>query len=105
MVNEFETPQGAVFSKTLSTIVSAREFHVRYLILLIWPTNEIILFLEKRAKRKNKRVIDIAYKLRQIPVCSAHHKLITHGKYSSPSLRKLLAYDAGDVPRNKGVKF
>ena len=63
-----------------------------------------IMKLIKRVKRKNKRAIDIAYKLRQIPVCSAHHKLITYGKYDGPSLRKLPAYDAGDVPRNKGVK-
>ena len=77
---------------------------MRYLIVLIWLANGIRLFLEKRAKRKNKRSIDIAYKLRQIPVCSVHHKLITHGKYDGPSLRKLTAYDAGDVPRNKGIK-
>ena len=63
-----------------------------------------IMKLIKRVKRKNKRAIDIAYKLRQIPVSSAHYKGITYGEDDGPSLRKLPAYDAGDVPRNKEVK-
>lgn len=56
----------------------------------------------KRLKRKNQAsAFKIAYNVRQIPVCSAHHKLITSGKYDGPSLRKLPSYDAGNVPRNK----
>ena len=54
----------------------------------------------KRLKRNNqKQALNVAYSSRQIPVCSAHHKLITYGKYDGPSLRKLPAYDAGNVPR------
>jgi hypothetical protein len=50
------------------------------------------------------RAIDIAFKLRQLPVCSVHHTLITSGKYDGPSLRKLSSYDAGNVPHNKRIK-
>ena len=59
-----------------------------------WPH---INFSRKRLKRENRRAIEIVYNTRQIPVCSAHHKLITSGKYDGPSLRKLFTYDAGNV--------
>ena len=98
------TPQGVVFPKTLSGIVSAKELPCAIPHCPNMTSEWYHIISRKRAKRKNKRAIDIAYKLRQIPVCSAHHKLITHGKYDGLSLRKLTAYDAGDVPRNKGIK-
>jgi hypothetical protein len=93
------TPQGAVFPKTLSSIVSASELPCSIPHSPNKANEWHHVTSRKRAKRKNKRAIEVAYNVRQIPVCSAHHALITAGKYDGPSLRKLLAYDAGNVPR------
>ena len=50
----------------------------------------------KRQKSQTKvQALVVAYKARQLPVCSEHHKLITYGKYDGPSLRKLPSYDIG----------
>jgi hypothetical protein len=93
------TPQGAIFPKTLSGIVSASELPCSIPHCPNMANEWHHVTSRKRAKRKNKRAIEVAYNVRQIPVCSAHHALITAGKYDGPSLRKLPAYDAGNVPR------
>ena len=98
------TPEGAVFPKTLGGIISASELTCCIPYCPNTASEWHHVTSRKRAKRKNLRAIEVAYKLRQIPVCSVHHKLITSGKYDGPSLRKLPSYDAGNVPRNKGVK-
>jgi len=98
------TPKGAVFPKTLSGIVSASELPCAIPHCPNMANEWHHITPRKRAKRKDRRAIDIAYQTRQLPVCTAHHNLITNGKYDGPSLRKLPAYDAGNVPRNKGVK-
>jgi group II intron reverse transcriptase/maturase len=98
------TPEGAIFPKTLSGIVSANELPCSIPHCPNFANEWHHVTSRKKAKRKNLRAIEVAYKLRQIPVCSAHHTLITSGKYDGPSLRKLPSYDAGNVPRNKGVK-
>jgi group II intron reverse transcriptase/maturase len=98
------TPQGAVFPKTLGGITSASELPCSIPCCPNTASEWHHVTSRKRAKRKNLQAIKVAYKLRQIPVCSAHHKLITSGKYDGPSLRKLPSYDTGNVPRNKGVK-
>lgn len=96
------TPRGAVFPKSLSAIISASELPCSIPKCPNMANEWHHVTPRKRVKRKNKRAIEVAYKTRQIPVCSAHHKLITHGKYDGPSLRKLPSYDAGNVPRKKG---
>jgi retron-type reverse transcriptase len=93
------TPQGAIFPKTLSGIVSASELPCSIPHCPNMANEWHHVTSRKRAKRKNKRAIEVAYNVRQIPVCSVHHALITAGKYDGPSLRKLPAYDAGNVPR------
>jgi hypothetical protein len=98
------TPQGTVFPKSLSGIVSASELPCSIPHCPNQAEEWHHVTPRKRIKRKNRSAIDIAYKTRQIPVCSIHHKLITSGKYDGPSLRKLPTYDVGNVPRNKGVK-
>jgi len=98
------TPQGAVFPKTLSGIVSANELFCSIPHCPNMAKEWHHITPRKRLKRKNRRAIEVAYNTRQIPVCLAHHKLITNGKYDGPSLRKLPAYDAGNVPRKKGFK-
>lgn len=98
------TPKGAVFPKTLSGIVSASELPCAIPHCPNMSCDWHHVTSRKRVKRKNRRAIEIAYNTRQIPVCSAHHTLITYGKYDGPSLRKLPAYDVGNVPCSKGVK-
>nr|QYB22879.1 hypothetical protein [Nitzschia ovalis] len=98
------SPKGAVFPKTLSGIVNASELPCAIPHCPNMANEWHHVTPRKRVKRKNRRAIEVAYNTRQIPVCSAHHKLITYGKYDGPSLRKLPAYDAGNVPRSKGVK-
>jgi len=98
------SPKGAVFPKTLSGIVSAGELPCAIPHCPNMANEWHHVTPRKRVKRKNRRAIEVAYNTRQIPICSVHHKLITYGKYDGPSLRKLPAYDAGNVPRNKGVK-
>ena len=99
------TPQGTVFPKSLSGIVSASELSCSIPHCPNQAEKWHHVTPRKRAKRKNRSAIDIAYKMRQIPVCSIHHTLITSGKYDGPSLRKLPTYDVGNVPCNKGVKL
>lgn len=99
------TPQGIIFPKTLSGIISANELPCSIPHCPNIANDWHHVTSRKRSKRKNQRAIELAYNTRQIPVCSAHHNLITLGKYDGPSLRKLPAYDAGNVPRKtKGFK-
>lgn len=98
------TPQGVVFPKVLSVIVNANELKCSIPYCPNMANEWYNVIPRKRVKRKNIRVIGIVYNTSQIPVCFAHHKLITHGKYDGPSLRKLPVYDVGNVPRIKGVK-
>jgi group II intron reverse transcriptase/maturase len=99
------TPVGAIFSKTLSAIVSAKELPccIPHCPNAAEEWHHIIS--RKRLKPKNrKQALHIVYGSRQIPVCSVHHKLITYGKYDGPALRKLPSYDAGNVLRKDGFK-
>lgn len=98
------SPKGTVLPKTLNGIVSASELPCAIPHCPNMANEWHHVTPRKRVKRKNRRAIEVAYNTRQIPICSAHHKLITYGKYDGPSLRKLPAYDAGNVPRSKGVK-
>jgi hypothetical protein len=99
------TPVGAIFPKTLSAIVSAKELPccIPHCPNAAEEWHHIIS--RKRLKPKNrKQALHVAYGSRQIPVCSVHHKLITYGKYDGPALRKLPSYDAGNVLRKDGFK-
>jgi group II intron reverse transcriptase/maturase len=98
------TPVGAVFPKTLLGIISASELPCCIPHCPNAASEWHQVTSRKRVKRKNMRAIDIAFKLRQLPVCSVHHTLIISGKYDGPSLRKLSSYDAGNVPHNKRIK-
>lgn len=98
------SPKGFVFPKTLNAIVNASELSCAIPHCPNTANEWHHVTSRKREKRKNKRAIEIAYRTRQIPVCFAHHKLITHGKYDGPSLRKLPAYDVGNVLRRKEIK-
>jgi len=98
------SPKGTVFPKTLNAIVNASELSCAIPHCPNTANEWHHVTSRKREKRKNKRAIEIAYRTRQIPVCFAHHKLITYGKYDGPSLRKLPAYDAGTVLRRKEIK-
>ena len=99
------TPLGATFPKSLSGIVSANELPCAIPNCPNMAEEWHHITPRKRLKRKNrKQALNVAYGSRQIPVCSAHHKLITYGKYDGPSLRKLTSYDAGNVPCKKGFK-
>jgi hypothetical protein len=46
-------------------------------------------------KGQKSQTLAVAYRPKQLPVCSEHYKLITHGKYDGLSLRKLPSYDNG----------
>jgi group II intron reverse transcriptase/maturase len=99
------TPEGATFPKTLSGIVSASELPCSIPKCSNMANEWHHITARKKLKRKNrKQALKIAYGTRQIPVCSAHHKLITYGKYDGPSLRKFPSYDVGNVKSNKGLK-
>ena len=98
------SPKGTVFPKTLNAIVNASELSCAIPHCPNTANEWHHVTSIKREKRKNKRAIEIAYRTRQIPVCFAHHKLITYGKYDGPSLRKLPAYDAGTVLSRKEIK-
>lgn len=96
----FTTPTGAIFPKSLSGIVSAKELPCSIPHCPNMAEEWHHITPRKRLKRKNrKQALYVAYGSRQIPVCFAHHKLITNGKYDGPSLRKLPSYDAGNVSR------
>jgi group II intron reverse transcriptase/maturase len=98
------TPLGATFPKSLSGIVSAKELPCAIPHCPNMAEKWHHITPRKRLKRKNrKQALNVAYSSRQIPVCFAHHKLITYGKYDGPSLRKLTSYDAGNVPRKERV--
>jgi hypothetical protein len=99
------TPIGATFPKSLSGIVSAKELPCSIPHCPNMAEEWHHITPRKRLKRKNrKQALYVAYGSHQIPVCSAHHKLITNGKYDGPSLRKLPSYDAGNVPRKEGFR-
>lgn len=94
------TPTGATFPKSLSGIISAKELPCSIPHCPNMAEEWHHITPRKRLKRKNrKQALFVAYGSRQIPVCSAHHKLITNGKYDGPSLRKLPSFDAGNAPR------
>jgi hypothetical protein len=94
------TPKGKSFPKSLSGIVSASELPCAIPSCPNMANEWHHIVPRKRLKRKNKpNALKIAYSARQIPGCSAHHKLITYGKYDGPSLRKLPWYDAGNVTK------
>lgn len=95
------TPKGSIFPKTLGAIISASELPCAIPKCPNMANEWHHITSRKRAKRKNKRAVEIAYHMRQIPVCLPHHRLITTGKYDGPSLRKLPAYDAGNIPRKR----
>lgn len=75
------TPKGAVFPKTLSGIVSASELPCAIPHCPNMANEWHHITPRKRAKRKDRRAIDIAYQTRQLPVCTAHHNLITNGNF------------------------
>ena len=98
------TPIGAVFPKPLSGIVSAKELPCSIPHCPNLANEWHHITPRKRLKRRNRPAIKVAYNSRQLPVCSAHYKLITHGNYDGPSLRKLPSFDAGNVLGKKGIK-
>ena len=99
-LNSSTTPKGRSFPKSLSGIVSASELPCSIPSCPNMANEWHHIISRKRLKRKNQaNALKIAYNARQIPVCSAHHKLITYGKYDGPSLRKLPWYDAGNVTK------
>lgn len=98
------TPLGVTFPKSLSGIVSAKELPCAIPKCSNMAEEWHHTTPRKRLKRKNrKQALNVAYSSCQILVCSAHHKLITYGKYDGPSLRKLTSYDAGNVSRKKRI--
>ena len=87
------TPQGNFLPKTLSGIVSATELDCCISKCPNKAAEWHHVTNRKRAKRRSSvEAIVAAYETKQIPICSAHHKLITAGKYDGPSLRKLPSY-------------
>jgi group II intron reverse transcriptase/maturase len=87
------TPQGNFLPKTLSGIVSATELDCCIPKCCNKAAEWHHVTNRKRAKRRSSvEAIVAAYKTKQIPICSAHHKLITAGKYDGSSLRKLPGY-------------
>lgn len=90
------TPKGASFPKSLSGIVSASELPCCIPKCPNMAAEWHHITPRKRQKGRTKvQALMVAYKARQLPVCSEHHKLITYGKYDGPSLRKLPSYDNG----------
>jgi hypothetical protein len=82
-------------SKTLSGIVSASELDCCVPKCLNKASQWHHVSNRKRNKRRSSsEALVAAYESKQIPVCLAHHILITNGKYDGPSLRKMLSFNS-----------
>lgn len=88
-------PKGSPLPKTLSGIVSASELDS----YIPKCPNKAAQWHHVSNRKRNKRrssseAFIAAYRSKQIPVCLAHHILITNGKYDGPSLRKMLGFNS-----------
>jgi RNA-directed DNA polymerase len=88
-------PKGSSLPKTLSGIVSASELDC----CIPKCPNKASQWHHVSNRKRNKRrssseALVAAYGSKQIPVCLAHHILITNGKYDGPSLRKMLGFNS-----------
>jgi hypothetical protein len=89
------TPKGSTLPKSLSGIVSASELDCCIPKCPNKAANWHHVTNRKRGKRRTSSEAFIAaFRTKQIPVCLAHHTLISNGKYDGPSLRKMLGFNS-----------
>jgi group II intron reverse transcriptase/maturase len=89
------TPKSSPLPKTLSGIVSASELDCCIPKCPNKASQWHHVSNKKRSKRRSSsEAFTAAYKTKQVPVCLAHHTLITNGKYDGPSLRKMLGFNS-----------
>lgn len=97
-LNEFLSnadPKGTPLPKTLSGIISASELDC----CIPKCPNKAAQWHHVSNRKRNKRrssseALVAAYESKQVPVCLAHHILITNGKYDGPSLRKMSGFNS-----------